>query len=157
MLLASLHNLPPQLLPATKADDKGRPFSTSPMGQYSIMINATPLNPTSLSSALKTTISSRSAPSRYPIMQRRRNRAVMEAKTVAWRYNRYAILFLISFLDTWNPSTIDRVYSLVYRGASQHGTRLSGTTSGSRFAVIARNSRRKWRDDGPGRTVRGVT
>ncbi|KAI4219439.1 MAG: hypothetical protein L6R36_008322 [Xanthoria steineri] len=47
--------------------------------------------------------------------QNRTNRAAMEANTAAWGYTKVALLFFVSLLITWVPSSINRVYSLIYR------------------------------------------
>lgn len=42
----------------------------------------------------------------------RKNKAAMEANTAAWGYTKCAVLFFVSLLITWVPSSINRVYSL---------------------------------------------
>ncbi|MCJ1422428.1 hypothetical protein MMC29_000308 [Sticta canariensis] len=44
----------------------------------------------------------------------RKNKAAMEANTAAWGYTKCALLFFVSLLITWVPSSINRVYSLVH-------------------------------------------
>ena len=46
--------------------------------------------------------------------QQRKNRAAMEANRAAFGYTRVASLFFVSLLVTWVPSSINRVYSLIY-------------------------------------------
>ena len=99
---------------SAKTDDKGRPISNSHFGQYSVTINATPTSLASPNSTSKAKISSNSASSRRTELQRRNNRAAMEANTAAWSYTKCAVLFFISLLVTWVPSSVNRVYSLVY-------------------------------------------
>ena len=96
------------------ADDKGRLSFTSQVGQYSVIIIATPLIPASLSPTSKTRMLPSSAPSFRTDMRRRKNRAAMEANTAAWSYTKGGILLIISPLVTWVPSSIDRLYSLVH-------------------------------------------
>lgn len=43
-----------------------------------------------------------------------RNRIAIEANTAAWGYTKVALLFFISLLVTWVPSSINRVYSLIH-------------------------------------------
>ena len=38
----------------------------------------------------------------------------MEANTAAWGYTKCAILFFVSLLVTWVPSSINRIYSLAH-------------------------------------------
>lgn len=79
-------------------------------------INSAPRSPTIDSTSLspKVRTSSKTASSRRTDLQRRNNRAAMEANTAAWSYTKCAILFFISLLVTWVPSSINRVYSLIY-------------------------------------------
>ena len=90
-------------------DGTGGSTSSPDLKQYSVTINCTPASP---SLNPKTWVSS-SAPHRTDL-QRRSNRAALEANTAAWSYTKCAILFFISLLVTWVPSSINRVYSLVY-------------------------------------------
>ena len=46
--------------------------------------------------------------------QQRKNRKAMEANRAAFGYTKVASLFFISLLVTWVPSSINRVYSLIY-------------------------------------------
>lgn len=46
--------------------------------------------------------------------QQKKNRAAMEANRAAFGYTKVASLFFISLLVTWVPSSINRVYSLIY-------------------------------------------
>ena len=46
--------------------------------------------------------------------QGRKNRSTMEANRTAFGYTKVASLFFVSLLVTWVPSSINRVYSLVY-------------------------------------------
>ncbi|KAL8791871.1 MAG: hypothetical protein Q9195_005533 [Heterodermia aff. obscurata] len=47
-------------------------------------------------------------------MQGRKNRAAMEANSAVWGYTKVALLFFVSLLVTWVPSSINRVYALVH-------------------------------------------
>ena len=96
-----------------KAD--GRPPSTLGPG-YTVTINSAPRSPPQKSPSLSPNIrmSSFSMSSRRTDLQRRNNRAAMEANTAAWSYTKCAILFFISLLVTWVPSSINRVYSLIH-------------------------------------------
>ncbi|RLL99076.1 hypothetical protein CFD26_107167 [Aspergillus turcosus] len=47
-----------------------------------------------------------------PYAQRRA--AAKDVNSAAWAYTKYAILFFIALLVTWVPSTINRLYSLIY-------------------------------------------
>lgn len=49
--------------------------------------------------------------------QQRKNRAAMEANRAAFGYTKVASLFFVSLLVTWVPSSINRVYSLIYPGS----------------------------------------
>ena len=46
--------------------------------------------------------------------QQKKNRAAMEANRAAFGYTKVASLFFVSLLVTWVPSSINRVYSLIY-------------------------------------------
>ena len=46
--------------------------------------------------------------------QHKKNRAAMEANRAAFAYAKVASLFFVSLLVTWVPSSINRVYSLIY-------------------------------------------
>ena len=46
--------------------------------------------------------------------QQRKNRATMEANRAAFGYTKVASLFFVSMLVTWVPSSINRVFSLIY-------------------------------------------
>ncbi|MCJ1408380.1 hypothetical protein MMC19_002455 [Ptychographa xylographoides] len=47
-------------------------------------------------------------------LQRRQHNVALEANTAAWGYLKCAMLFFISLLITWVPSSANRVYSLVH-------------------------------------------
>ena len=49
--------------------------------------------------------------------QQRKNRAATEANRSAFAYTKVASLFFVSLLVTWVPSSINRVYSLIYPGS----------------------------------------
>lgn len=49
--------------------------------------------------------------------QQRKNRSAMEANRAAFGYTKVASLFFVSLLVTWVPSSINRVYSLIYPGS----------------------------------------
>ncbi|KAL8743862.1 MAG: hypothetical protein Q9190_003834 [Brigantiaea leucoxantha] len=73
-----------------------------------------------------TTIGSTPSCSQYevPVLSRRRtgsvstqfhkNRVALDANTAAWRYTKVALLFFISLLVTWVPSSINRIYDLAH-------------------------------------------
>lgn len=46
--------------------------------------------------------------------QQKKNRAALEANRAAFGYTKVASLFFVSLLVTWVPSSINRVYSLIY-------------------------------------------
>ena len=46
--------------------------------------------------------------------QQRKTRSAMEANRAAFGYTKVASLFFVSLLVTWVPSSINRVYSLIY-------------------------------------------
>jgi len=101
-----------------EVDDKGKPISRDPrLGQYTVTINSAPMSPTKTRP-----ISSPRAPTNpssdhmQQQLQRRKNRAALEANAAAWGYTKCAILFFVSLLVTWVPSSINRVYSLVHPG-----------------------------------------
>lgn len=71
--------------------------------QYTVNIMSSPMTPRP--SAPHTSIVS---------MQGRKNRAAMEANSAAWGYTKVALLFFVSLLVTWVPSSINRVYALVH-------------------------------------------
>ncbi|MCJ1471255.1 hypothetical protein MMC07_009903 [Pseudocyphellaria aurata] len=47
-----------------------------------------------------------------------RNRVAIEVNTAAWGYTKVALLFFVSLLVTWVPSSIYRVYSLIHPGST---------------------------------------
>ena len=102
----------------SKVDDRGGP--TSPdcgLGQYTVTINSAPLSPTLMSPTLgpKQAVATSSTSDKVlQQLQQRKHRAAMEANTAAWGYTKCAILFFVSLLVTWVPSSINRVYSLVH-------------------------------------------
>ncbi|KAL6715886.1 hypothetical protein ACLMJK_006847 [Lecanora helva] len=69
--------------------------------QYTVEIRSTPVSP-------------RCEVPPPPKALSRNNRAAMDANTAAWAYTKVALLFFISLLVTWVPSSINRVYSLIY-------------------------------------------
>lgn len=94
-----------------KVDGTG---SSPALGQYSVTINCSSPPITSPNLSPKAWASSNAPPSRRSDLQRRSNRAALEANTAAWSYTKCAILFFISLLVTWVPSSINRVYSLIH-------------------------------------------
>ena len=98
-----------------RVDDKGRPISPDLPAQYTVTINSAPLSPNPMSP--KPSSRPASSPSSDRAQQQllqRKNRAAMEANTAAWGYTKCAILFFVSLLVTWVPSSVNRVYSLVH-------------------------------------------
>ncbi|KAI4121552.1 MAG: hypothetical protein LQ338_006297 [Usnochroma carphineum] len=78
--------------------------------QYSVKISSTPIDPTS-----GTPIPSvPPTPGSAAAITYRNNRAAMEANTAAWGYTKVALLFFVSLLITWVPSSVNRVYSLIH-------------------------------------------
>lgn len=67
--------------------------------QYSVNIASAPMSPRLPSTAT---------------IHTRNNRAAVDANIAAWGYTKVAILFFVSLLITWVPSSINRVYSLIY-------------------------------------------
>lgn len=53
-------------------------------------------------------------PGAVPSHRMRQVNAAMDANTAAWGYTKCALLFFVSLLITWVPSSINRVYALVY-------------------------------------------
>lgn len=53
-------------------------------------------------------------PRTHPTIAQRSNRAGMEANTAAFGYTKVALLFFVSLLVTWVPSSLNRVYSLIH-------------------------------------------
>jgi len=101
-----------------EVDDKGKPISKDPrLGQYTVTINSAPLSPTKTRpiSSPRTPTTSRSD-NVHLQFQQRKNRTAMEANAAAWGYTKCAILFFVSLLVTWVPSSINRVYSLTHPG-----------------------------------------
>ncbi|KAL8649165.1 MAG: hypothetical protein Q9226_005688 [Calogaya cf. arnoldii] len=77
---------------------------------YSIKISSSKTNPTFSDAVTAVDVTSTSA----AVKQYRVNRAAMEANTAAWGYTKVALLFFVSLLITWVPSSINRVYSLIH-------------------------------------------
>ena len=100
----------------SKLDDKGRPTSQTPgLGQYTVTINSAPMSPEpTIQSLGPRPASSRNSDKIHQQLQQRKNRAAMEANTAAWGYTKCAILFFVSLLVTWVPSSINRLYSLAH-------------------------------------------
>ncbi|KAL8831086.1 MAG: hypothetical protein Q9191_001067 [Dirinaria sp. TL-2023a] len=57
---------------------------------------------------------SRPHPMSMVSVQRSKSNAAVEANKAAWGYTKVALLFFVSLLVTWVPSSINRVYSLAY-------------------------------------------
>lgn len=47
-----------------------------------------------------------------------RNRIAMEANTAAWAYCRCAMLFFLALVITWLPSSVNRIYTVIYPGST---------------------------------------
>lgn len=45
-----------------------------------------------------------------------RNKMALDANTAAWGYTKVALLFFVSLLVTWVPSSINRIYDLAHPG-----------------------------------------
>ncbi|KAF8469750.1 hypothetical protein BDZ91DRAFT_781750 [Kalaharituber pfeilii] len=50
-----------------------------------------------------------------------RHRSAVEANTAAWAYCRCAMLFFLALVITWLPSSINRVYTVIYPGTTNFG------------------------------------
>lgn len=59
-------------------------------------------------------ISARPSLPRNQMSQQRKHKATMEANRAAFGYAKVALLFFVSLLVTWVPSSINRVYSLIH-------------------------------------------
>ena len=55
-----------------------------------------------------------SMPATMLSQQSRKNRAAVEANRAAWGYTKVAVLFFISLLVTWVPSSANRLYTLAH-------------------------------------------
>ncbi|MCJ1272515.1 hypothetical protein MMC21_000301 [Puttea exsequens] len=77
--------------------------------QYSVNIASQPI-----SSPFNVAPQVRPSAVRMTTGQQRNNTAALEANTAAWGYTKVALLFFVSLLVTWVPSSINRVYSLVH-------------------------------------------
>lgn len=86
-------------------------FSTKPYARYTVNIASSPVSRPSHLSIL-------GAPNSAAALQHRRNRAAVEANRAAWGYTKVALLFFVSLLVTWVPSSLNRVYSLANHGKS---------------------------------------
>ncbi|KAM0799326.1 hypothetical protein BDR22DRAFT_330488 [Usnea florida] len=75
--------------------------------QYSVAIGSAPVGPRS--EVLPST-----TPRSHSTIAQRSNRTAMEANRAAFGYTKVALLFFVSLLVTWVPSSINRVYPLVY-------------------------------------------
>ncbi len=82
-------------------DARGRPSTSHGYDQYTVTIASAPLSP-------------RFDGPPTPSMQNRRKHAALDANSAAWGYTKVALLFFCSLLITWVPSSINRVYSLIY-------------------------------------------
>lgn len=78
--------------------------------QYSVNITSAPLSP----NLDVSTTDVPPTPGSAATVTYRNNRAAMEANTAAWGYTKVALLFFVSLLITWVPSSINRVYSLIH-------------------------------------------
>ncbi|MCJ1231532.1 hypothetical protein MMC12_008209 [Toensbergia leucococca] len=79
--------------------------------QYSVSVETKPMNPRVQSTNPR---SVRSSTQRLESMQEWRNIATVEANTATWTYTKCALFFFVSLLITWIPSSLNRVYSLIY-------------------------------------------
>ncbi|KAL9127014.1 MAG: hypothetical protein Q9217_004029 [Psora testacea] len=92
------------------SDDKRLAGSETPStgkgySQYTATISSTPTTP-----------GKELMPPNTPraTLQQRNNRAALQANSAAWGYTKVALLFFVSLLVTWVPSSINRVYSLIH-------------------------------------------
>jgi hypothetical protein len=82
-------------------DAKGRPATSHGYDQYTVTIASAPLSP-------------RFDGPPTPSLQNRNKNAALDANAAAWGYTKVALLFFVSLLITWVPSSINRVYSLIH-------------------------------------------
>ncbi|KAL9098730.1 MAG: hypothetical protein Q9163_005660, partial [Psora crenata] len=83
--------------------------STKPYEQYTVNIDSPPIS--------RRPPMPRSATS----VQYKKNRAAVEANRAAWGYTKVSILFFLSLLVTWVPSSANRLYALAYPGRTNAG------------------------------------
>ncbi|MCJ1478435.1 hypothetical protein MMC13_007115 [Lambiella insularis] len=88
-------------------DCNGRASSAQAFEQYTVTIGRGPERPKSQVPPPGPTIQ---------VMTHPQNTAALEANTAAWGYTKCALLFFVSLLITWVPSSVFRVYSLVHPG-----------------------------------------
>ena len=87
------------------------PYNTKSYARYTVDIASSPCSRPSFISGMST-VSNQAA------QQYRRNRSAAEANRAAYGYTKVALLFFISLLVTWVPSSLNRVYSLANHGES---------------------------------------
>ncbi|KAL9594629.1 MAG: hypothetical protein Q9219_006937, partial [cf. Caloplaca sp. 3 TL-2023] len=90
--------------------DKQQSSPSKSYDQYSVKISSTPISPI-FGASIPTAPTS---PESAAVISYRTNRAAVEANTAAWGYTKVALLFFVSLLITWVPSSINRVYSLIH-------------------------------------------
>lgn len=60
-------------------------------------------------------------PKPSPANNRAPRNSAVEANTAAWAYCRCAMLFFLALLITWLPSSVNRIYNLIYPDATHFG------------------------------------
>ncbi|MCJ1391201.1 hypothetical protein MMC18_004063 [Xylographa bjoerkii] len=90
-------------------DPQSRALSRQGFEQYSVTIGRGPERP-------KSDISPRSPG--LQITTHLQHNVALEANTAAWGYTKCALLFFVSLMITWVPSSIFRVYSLAHPGTT---------------------------------------
>ncbi|CUS10533.1 unnamed protein product [Tuber aestivum] len=67
------------------------------------------------------TVTIESGPKPPAVNNRRPRNTAVEANTAAWAYCRCAMLFFLALLITWLPSSVNRIYGLIYPNATHFG------------------------------------
>ncbi|PWW73287.1 hypothetical protein C7212DRAFT_217877 [Tuber magnatum] len=67
------------------------------------------------------TVTIESGPKPPAVNNRMPRNTAVEANTAAWAYCRCAMLFFLALLITWLPSSVNRIYNLVYPDATHFG------------------------------------
>lgn len=104
--LATLHS--PNVSNLCSMPDKKNPnISGNCYDQYSVTIGSAPMSPSPEAPPPET-------PRAHSTIAQRNHRATMEANRAAFGYTKVALLFFVSLLVTWVPSSINRVSSLLH-------------------------------------------
>ncbi|KAL9127353.1 MAG: hypothetical protein Q9217_003767 [Psora testacea] len=96
---------------AKSLTEPGHQFSrsTKDYEQYSVNIASPPV---SVRPAM---------PQSLPSVQHKKNKATIETNRAAWGYTKVALLFFVSLLVTWVPSSANRLYALAHPGRTNIG------------------------------------